>query len=455
MHNHEFLSGVIEGFYGRPWSFEQRQTLLPRLHGWGFNTYVYAPKDDIKLRAHWRERYDTGEAEALGKLVATCHDAGLHFMYAIAPGLDMRYGDAADMAWLIGKVDQVIALGVHDVLLLFDDIPQALDPADAERFGSVAAAQAYVADALFTHLREQRPDGRRLLCPTAYCRRMADHDGDGWRYLHELGRRLEPDVDVFWTGDEIVSEHVDAASLADVSEALGRKPILWENLHANDYDLRRLYLGPYTGRAADLPAATRGVLTNPNCAFEVNEVAFATLAAFLRDPAGYEPDAALDDALAAWRPQFLLCGGGENITPDELRLLTELLYLPWRSGPGVEARLADAAALLAAPPDPDDRRLAKLQRFAHEVERLLARLTELCDRDLLHALYALVWEARSESRLLADYLTHRARGSQAGRFGKPDQIPNTYRLGFAAAVQALLPLDASGAVVERPPERGG
>ncbi len=455
MRNDEFLSGVIEGFYGRPWSFEQRQALLPRLHGWGFNTYVYAPKDDIKLRAHWRERYDADEAEALRKLVQTCHDAGLHFMYAIAPGLDMRYGDAADLAWLIGKVDQVTALGVHDIVLLFDDIPQALDPADAERFGAVAAAQAYVADALFTHLRERRPDGRRLVCPTVYCRRMADHDGDGWRYLHELGRRLEPDVDVFWTGDEIVSEHVDAASLADVSEALGRKPILWENLHANDYDLRRLYLGPYAGRAADLPAATGGVLTNPNCAFEVNEVAFATLAAFLRDPAGYEPDAALDDALAAWRPKFELCGGAENLTPDESRLLAELLYLPWRSGPGVEARLVDAAALLAAAPDPDDPRLAKLQRFAREVERLLARLTELCDRDLLHALYAVVWEARTESRLLADYLTHRARGSQAGRFGKPDQIPNTYRLGFAAAVQALLPLDDSGAVVEPSTERSG
>jgi hypothetical protein len=57
-----------------------------------------------------------------------------------------------------------------------------------------------------------------------------------------------------------------------------------------------------------------------------------------------------------------------------------------------------------------------------------------------------VWEARTESRALAEYLAHRARGD-ARRFGRPDPLPNTYRLGFAADAQALLPLDDAGAVV--------
>ncbi len=29
---------------------------------------------------------------------------------------------------------------------------------------------------------------------------------------------------------------------------LRRKPTIWDNLHANDYDQQRMYLGPYSGR---------------------------------------------------------------------------------------------------------------------------------------------------------------------------------------------------------------
>jgi hypothetical protein len=449
--HHDFLCGVIEGFYGRPWTHEQRLALLPRLRAWGMNTYLYGPKDDIKLRARWRERYAPTEAMRLEALVHACHGAGLRFVYAIAPGLDIRYGDAADVRRLLTKVDQLLDMGVRDVALLFDDIPHALD-ADAEaRFGSIAAAQAHVAEALFDHVRQQRPRGLRLLCPTDYCGRMAD--ADGWSYLRDLAQRLQPDVQVLWTGDEIVSERLDAASLARATDVLGRKPLLWDNLHANDYDLRRAYLGPFDGRAADLVDAATGVLTNPNGQFELNDVAFATLAAYARDPRAYRSDEALDAALAAWRPRFAL-DGGELLGERELRLLAELLYLPWRCGPQVEARLEDARSLLGDAPGAAGAPLERVRAFADEVERLLARLTELTDRDLLYALYGFVWEARSESRLLAGYLSHRARhGAEAPRFGRPHPIPNTYRLGFAAAVQALLPLDDGGAVV--PSAAGG
>lgn len=125
----EFLSGVIEGFYGRPWSFEQRAGLLPRLRDLGFNTYVYAPKDDIKLRTRWREQYDGVEADRLSALVRACQQAGVRFVYAISPGLDVRYGEPADLAWLVGKVDRVLSFWVHDVALLFDDISHSLPPA--------------------------------------------------------------------------------------------------------------------------------------------------------------------------------------------------------------------------------------------------------------------------------------------------------------------------------------
>lgn len=66
--------------------------------------------------------------------------------------------------------------------------------------------------------------------------------------------------------------------IREVKDVLCRPPVIWDNLHANDYDQSRLYLGPYDGRPPDVKSVLRGVLTNPNCEYNVNFVAFHTLA---------------------------------------------------------------------------------------------------------------------------------------------------------------------------------
>lgn len=38
---------------------------VPRLKRWGMDSYVYAPKDDYKHRAYWREMYTVEEADHL------------------------------------------------------------------------------------------------------------------------------------------------------------------------------------------------------------------------------------------------------------------------------------------------------------------------------------------------------------------------------------------------------
>ena len=46
--------GIIEGFYGKPWTWAEREETIAFLapHGYGF--YLYAPKADPYLRRHWR-----------------------------------------------------------------------------------------------------------------------------------------------------------------------------------------------------------------------------------------------------------------------------------------------------------------------------------------------------------------------------------------------------------------
>lgn len=54
--------------------------------------------------------------------------------------------------------------------------------------------------------------------------------------------------------------------------------MIWDNLHANDYDQRRLFLGPYCGRSTALISKLNGVLTNPNCEYGANYIPIHTLA---------------------------------------------------------------------------------------------------------------------------------------------------------------------------------
>uniref|UniRef100_A0A6I8RQ04 O-GlcNAcase n=1 Tax=Xenopus tropicalis TaxID=8364 RepID=A0A6I8RQ04_XENTR len=212
---HRFLCGVVEGFYGRPWTMEQRKELFRRLQKWGINTYLYAPKDDYKHRMFWREMYSVEEADQLMTLISAAQEFGIEFIYAISPGLDITFSNQKEVSTL------------------------KRNPAHPFHF---------------------------LLSP----------------YLHTVGEKLLPGIDVLWTGPKVVSKDIPVETIEEVTKILKRSPVIWDNIHANDYDQKRLFLGPYKGRSTELIPRLRGVLTNPNCEFESNFVAIHTLATWYK-----------------------------------------------------------------------------------------------------------------------------------------------------------------------------
>jgi len=437
----DFLGGVIEGFYGRPWSLTQRRTLFGWMGGWGLNTYLYAPKDDLKHRALWREPYDAAEGAELKTLVETAESKGVRFVYALAPGLDVGYSSPSDWDALRAKVDALIGLGIEHFALLFDDIPENMAAADRAHFASFAAAQAALTNRLLAYLRERLEGGLLLFCPTEYSEygaRFVRTSVTTSAYLRELGAALHPDVGVFWTGPEVVSETIPEASVREVAEVLRRKPLIWDNLHANDYDLQRVYLGPYAGRTPALRGEVAGILSNPNCELEANFIPLRTLARFLRED-DYAPAAAYKEALAAWLPLFTT--RLEPFTLEDVTLLADLHHLPFGHGARAVAFLRDARTLMKGAPG---EAAARLECGAQAVVRLLEKLTTLDDRALLYALYPYLLGVREEVGVLQNLLTvHRTCGT-VENFGRGRGLANTYRLGFADALRSLLPLGEDG-----------
>jgi protein O-GlcNAcase / histone acetyltransferase len=438
-----FLSGVIEGFYGPPWTEVERFGVLDRLSAWGLNTYLYAPKDDLHHRAIWREPYASADAETLARLIQACRQRDIRFVYGIGPGLDIRYSDARDMACLQDRVAQLLALGGDHVALLFDDIPDRVDPADVARWGSLAAAQAAVANALCTWVRQQRPHASFAFCPTPYCGRMARAQLGGAGYLEIIGERLLPEIDVFWTGPEIVSGEITVAHVRDVQTVLRRKPIIWDNLHANDYDGRRITCGPYAGRPPALRAEVRGLLSNPNTECPLNYVPLRTLAAFVHEAGPWDARKAYLSAMQEWLPSFATVTGPARL--EDLVLLGDCYYLPYEEGPEAEALYRMARHALASE-SPTWR--ADAEAFLVEGARLrefCARLVTLRDRPLFHALSRRVWDLREELDLLVRCVEARLRADDdQAPFRSDFHLPGTYRGGMVARLQRLLVQHADG-----------
>jgi len=172
----DFICGVVEGFYGRPWTTEQRKDLFSKMRLWGMSSYIYAPKDDCKHRAYWREPYTVDEAEHLGSLISLAAECDIDFYYAISPGLDIVYSSAKEVAALKRKLEQVKCssgvahnkfpsphphlnfllppsqvsqLGCKCFALLFDDIEPEMCKQDKEVFQSFAHAQVTVTNDVY------------------------------------------------------------------------------------------------------------------------------------------------------------------------------------------------------------------------------------------------------------------------------------------------------------------
>lgn len=441
---HPGLFGVVEGFYGRPWSPAQRRTLFGWLQDGGLNAYLYAPKDDAKHRARWRERYDATEAAELQTLVRASQAQEVRFLYALAPGLDLALTRREDLAALEAKVRQVQELGVRDFAVLFDDLHPALSEPDRARFGTPAAAQAWVGNELLRWARGWNPGARVLFCPTEYCGRFAEPSVADSPYLRTLGEQLAPEVDVLWTGPEIISEEISVASIREVRRVLRRKPMLWDNLHANDYDLRRLYLGPYAGRPGELLGELSGILQNPNGQFEANFIPVRTLAAYVRDGVRYTPQDAYQEALAAWQPQFR-SRGQRDFTLEDVQLMADLFHLPTVQGERATRYLDDLRVILYTAPNRWGEGAARVEQTTRQIIALYDQATELADRPLLYALYAHLWEVKETALLIGEWAQWRRKHPDAeGPFRSFAFRPGIYRGGFTAALERLLPMDERG-----------
>jgi hypothetical protein len=272
--------GVIEGYFGRPWPHDDRLRVLSRLREIGFSWFHFAPKADAFLRRRWREPHPPAAWAELAELAAHCRRIGLRFGVGLSPY--ELYHDFAGSAKadFLAKVQALDALGLDELAILFDDTRAEVPDLAAREVEIVHAAAAV------TRAR------RVVMCPTYYSDdRMLDlvFGPRPAGYLDDLGRRLDPRIGVYWTGEEICAREIGVGHLVRVSEALRRKPTLWDNYPVNDGPLmsRRLHLRGFTGRSSAIGPHLAAHAVNPALQPHLTLIPAATLAASYRDGPAY------------------------------------------------------------------------------------------------------------------------------------------------------------------------
>ncbi|MFC8535608.1 beta-N-acetylglucosaminidase domain-containing protein [Streptomyces sp. NPDC057249] len=314
------LRGVIEGFYGTPWSHEARLDQLDYYGEHKMNIYVYSPKDDDYLRAKWRDPYPADRLADIEDLADRAALRHVEFTYALSPGLSVCYSSDADVKALVDKFQTMWDIGVRTFAVPLDDISYTHWNCDADKAkwgtggGAAGAAQAHLLNRVNQEFIATHPGAQPLqMVPTEY------YNVSSSAYKTALSEQLDPDVLVEWTGVGVVAPTMTVAQADAAREVFGHPILTWDNYPVNDYATDRLLLGPFNGREKGLPGRLAGITANPMIQPYASKLSLYTVADYAWNDAAYDPR-------ASWGKGIEEYAGGDARTAKALRSFADVNY---------------------------------------------------------------------------------------------------------------------------------
>jgi hypothetical protein len=314
------IRGGMESFYGTVWTQADRRSQIEFLARNKMNEFFYGPADDPRTGTTWSALYDAEELARLEELVALARSRHVDFVYRIspeaplAPNNGMCHASRSDRDKLLARFDQLWDIGVRSFVIAWDDVSGRFACAeDSERYGDdaapLAAAQADVTNAVQAELIERRPGASRLrTVPTEYW------GTDESTYRSRFDELLSPEVDIYWTGPQVVSRSITNADFDRARAAFPRhRLMIWDNYPVNDYAANRLLLGPNDNREAGMENAAIGISFNEMVQQAPSQIALGTQADFAWNPGAYDPE-------RSWTRTLRALGGDAY---EELRLFAE------------------------------------------------------------------------------------------------------------------------------------
>ncbi|AWB45792.1 hyaluronidase [Paenibacillus sp. CAA11] len=279
------IRGIIEGFYGTPWSFDDRMDAVRYMAAHRMNAFIYAPKDDPYHRELWCEPYPENIFAQIRELKQECDTHLVDFYYCISPGNDLKFRSEADFASLEAKMAAMISIGVRHFALLMDDIDYTLSGENLHYLERSGLAHAYVANRVYTYLSGQLQEVTLAMCPTEY---WSYWDTE---YKRDIREKMHKGIKIFWTGYSVFAPKIGSKHAQENYSYYGHDLWLWDNIPVNDADYDRLFLDPVRGRYSRLgQTGHHAVVANPMVQWECSKITLNTMAHYMWNSERYMPE---------------------------------------------------------------------------------------------------------------------------------------------------------------------
>lgn len=287
--------GVVEGFYGTPWSHQARLRHLKFYGENKMNTYIYGPKDDpYHSSPNWRLPYPEKEAKQIKELVQVAKENAVNFVWAIHPGQDIKWNQE-DRDNLLAKFEKMYELGVRSYAVFFDDISGEGTKADKQ-----SELLNYIDEEFVKVKKDVTP---LIMCPTEYNKSWSNVKGG---YLTTLGTKLNPSIHIMWTGDRVIADmyegDTEKGGMKWINNLIQRPAYVWWNFPVSDYVRDHLLMGPVYGNDLHIANLMSGFVTNPMEHAESSLLAIYGVASYAWNPDQYDSDKAWKDAMKAVLP---------------------------------------------------------------------------------------------------------------------------------------------------------
>ena len=308
-YSHTQYRGIVEGFYGHPYSVENRLSLFEFCKRFKLNVFVYGPKSDPYHLGNWRDNYPTSLTEqqrffgmitqddlrTITQAAKACH---VNFIWAAHPGLqngiNFNYKDQMDQGIdaLMTKFEHLYNLGVRGFGVFIDDM----------NYTPSGSMQAYLADETQKRLRERfvtdDPDDEiapLFFVPTAYALNYG-----GSYTLNDL-KSVDSEVVIAFTGYDCFS-NIRASAIDDMAGRVGRNPVMWWNNPVNDDHDERIYMREmtthWTIENSGAINTLNGLILNPMSQAQASKVALFGAADYSWNPNTFDVHQNWEDVFA-------------------------------------------------------------------------------------------------------------------------------------------------------------
>ena len=281
--------GLVEGYYGNPYSEANRMGLFEFFGRQKMNVYIYGPKDDAYHKDRWREEYPANLAAKITEYVNAAKANKVEFVWAIHPGNDIQWNDT-DRRNIVNKLKAMCKLGVRTFAVFWDDLWND----DGTHGDEQAELMNYIAQELKAAYPDVKP---MIICPTQYNR--------GWAnsvYLPALGDIMNSDINIMWTGNSVV-DMINYSDMTWINNQIKRKAYIWLNYPVSDYCINHLLMGPTWGNDTNIADMLSGFVSNPMEYAEASKVSLFSIGDYTWNMEAYNPDESWEEAIKFLMPE--------------------------------------------------------------------------------------------------------------------------------------------------------